>query len=45
MLYMRAGAVLSLALIVMEVSDYVPLVVVVVSRVQIEVCVVHDPDL
>ena len=39
---MRAGAVPSLNLVVVEVSDYAPLVTN-VSRAQIKVCVVHDP--
>jgi len=39
---MRAGAVPLLALVVVEVSDYVPLVAD-VSRARIKVCVVHDP--
>lgn len=38
---MRAGAVPSLALVVMEVSDCTPLVAD-VSRARIKVCVVHD---
>ena len=41
---MRAGAVPLLTLIVVEVSDYAPLVAD-VSRARIKVCVVHDPDL
>jgi len=39
---MRAGAVPSLALVVMEVSEYAPLVTN-VSQAQIKVCVAYDP--
>ena len=44
-LYMRAGAVPSLTLVILEVSDY-GLLVADMSRDRIKVCVpVHDPDL